>query len=72
MRNLIRELGKEKSILFSTHILEEVDAVCSRVVIVDQGKIVENGTPEELRAKSDDDSLHSLFRKVTSKETSAA
>ena len=39
-RKLIRELGATKSVLFSTHILEEVDAACSRVVIVDQGKIV--------------------------------
>ncbi|MFC5051561.1 ABC transporter ATP-binding protein [Rubritalea spongiae] len=72
VRNLIRDLGKEKSILFSTHILEEVDAACSRVVIVDQGKIVENGTPAELRTKSECQSLHELFRKVTTKETTAA
>jgi ABC-2 type transport system ATP-binding protein len=53
VRNLIRELGKDKAIVFSTHILEEVDAACTRAIIIDRGKIVANGTPEELRAKSD-------------------
>ncbi len=52
MRNLIRRMGKHKAIILSTHILEEVDAVCSRVIIIDQGKLVFNGTPAELRAKS--------------------
>ncbi|HUQ26219.1 MAG TPA: ATP-binding cassette domain-containing protein [Burkholderiales bacterium] len=53
VRNLIRELGKDKAIVFSTHILEEVDAACSRAIIIDRGRIVANGTPEELRAMSD-------------------
>jgi ABC-2 type transport system ATP-binding protein len=53
VRNLIRELGANKAIIFSTHILEEVDAACSRAIIIDRGRIVANGTPEELRAMSD-------------------
>jgi len=53
VRNLIRELGKNKAIVFSTHILEEVDAACTRAIIIDRGRIVANGTPEELRAMSD-------------------
>ena len=53
VRNLIRELGKNKAIVFSTHILEEVDAACSRAIIIDRGRIVANGTPEELRNMSD-------------------
>ena len=53
VRNLIRELGKTKAIVFSTHILEEVDAACTRAIIIDRGRIVANGTPEELRAMSD-------------------
>src|SRR4051812_32734896 len=53
VRNLIRELGKSKAIVFSTHILEEVDAACTRAIIIDRGRIVANGTPEELRAMSD-------------------
>jgi len=53
VRNLIRELGKDKAIVFSTHILEEVDAACTRAIIIDRGRIVANGTPAELRAMSD-------------------
>ena len=53
VRNLIRELGAKKAIVFSTHILEEVDAACTRAIIIDRGKIVANGTPEELRGMSE-------------------
>src|ERR1700757_3978193 len=52
VRNLIRELGKTKAIVFSTHILEEVDAACTRAIIIDRGRIVANGTPAELRGLS--------------------
>jgi len=53
VRNLIRELGRTKAIIFSTHILEEVDAACTRAIIIDRGRIVANGTPEELHAMSE-------------------
>jgi ABC-2 type transport system ATP-binding protein len=53
VRGLIRRMGEKKAIIFSTHILEEVDAVCSRAIIIDRGKIVANGTPQELRHKSE-------------------
>lgn len=53
VRGLIKRMGEKKAIIFSTHILEEVDAVCSRAVIIDRGRIVANGTPEELRRKSE-------------------
>lgn len=53
IRGLIRRMGETKAIIFSTHILEEVDAVCSRALIIDRGRIVANGTPEELRRKSE-------------------
>src|SRR3989454_8143127 len=53
VRGLIRRMGEKKAIIFSTHILEEVDAVCSRAIIIDRGKIVANGTPRELREKSE-------------------
>lgn len=52
VRNLIRRMGEKKAIIFSTHILEEVDAVCSRAIIIDRGKIVANGTPQELKLQS--------------------
>ncbi|MBI3375079.1 MAG: ATP-binding cassette domain-containing protein [Betaproteobacteria bacterium] len=53
VRNLIRDMGKNKVVVFSTHILEEVDAACTRAIIIDRGRIVANGTPAELRAKSE-------------------
>jgi ABC-2 type transport system ATP-binding protein len=53
VRNLIRELGANKAIVFSTHILEEVDAACTRAIIIDRGKIVANGTPQALRSMSE-------------------
>jgi ABC-2 type transport system ATP-binding protein len=49
VRNLINEMASEKAIIVSTHILEEVDAVCSRVIIISNGKLVTDSTPMELR-----------------------
>lgn len=70
VRKLIRELGKEKTIVFSTHILEEVDASCTRAMIIDQGKIVAEGSPESLRTAGDG-SLTELFRKLTTSDVVA-
>ena len=53
VRNLIKRMGEKKVIIFSTHILEEVEAACTRAIIVDQGKIVANGTPNELKAQAE-------------------
>jgi ABC-2 type transport system ATP-binding protein len=53
VRNLIRRMGEKKAIIFSTHILEEVDAVCSHAIIIDRGRVVANGTPAELRKRSE-------------------
>lgn len=52
VRDLIKEMGKSKAIILSTHILEEVDAVCTRVLIIDRGKLVCNGTPDALRRQA--------------------
>jgi ABC-2 type transport system ATP-binding protein len=52
VRGLIAELAREKATIISTHILEEVDAVCSRALIIAQGKVVADGTPRELEARS--------------------
>ena len=51
VRSLIRRMGEKKAIIFSTHILEEVDAVCTRAIIIDRGKIVANGTPAGVAAE---------------------
>lgn len=52
VRELIKNLAKDKIVVISTHILEEVTAVCSRAIIIADGKIVADGTPAELEAKS--------------------
>jgi ABC-2 type transport system ATP-binding protein len=52
VRNLIRTMAAEKAIIISTHLLEEVDAVCTRAVIIDRGRIVADGTPATLLARS--------------------
>ena len=52
IRNLIRDLAKSKTILFSTHILQEASAISSRILIINQGRIVLQGTPAELRASA--------------------
>ncbi len=52
VRTLIKEMASDKAIVISTHLLEEVSAVCSRAVVIAQGKIVFDGSPEELSAKS--------------------
>jgi ABC-2 type transport system ATP-binding protein len=64
VRNLIRELGKSKAVIFSTHILEEVDAACTRAIIIDRGRIVAQGTPDELGRPLDE-----FFRRVTLPDT---
>jgi ABC-2 type transport system ATP-binding protein len=51
IREMIRTLGRERAVLLSTHILPEVDAVCDRVLIIDRGRIVAEGAPNELRAR---------------------
>jgi ABC-2 type transport system ATP-binding protein len=48
VRGLIEEMAKDKAIIISTHILEEVEAVCTRAVIINQGKLLVDGTPEDL------------------------
>ena len=53
VRSLIRNLASDKAIVLSTHILEEVDAVCTRVIIIAAGKIVANETPDGLRKRSE-------------------
>lgn len=53
VRTLIKRMGEKKAIIFSTHILEEVEAVCSRAIIIDRGQIVANGTPAELKGRSE-------------------
>jgi len=62
---MIKEMSKEKAIVISTHILDEVDLVCSRAIIINNGTIVANGTPDELKAQSPSGRLDDVFRRLT-------
>ena len=53
IRSLIRRMGERKAIIFSTHILEEVESACTRAIIIDRGRIVASGTPQELKSRSE-------------------
>lgn len=63
VRKLIRELGETKTILLSTHILQEVKAVCSRVILINQGRLVFDGTVEEMEGAGHN--MESRFRDLT-------
>lgn len=52
IRKLIRELGREKTVILSTHILPEVEATCDRIFIINKGRLVADGTPENLRTQA--------------------
>lgn len=52
IRNLIKKLGKQKTVILSTHILSEVQATCNRVIIINKGKLVADGSPQELAERS--------------------
>ena len=63
VRTTIRELGESKTVLLSTHILQEVDAMADRVIFINQGRIIFDGTPQEMRG--DHASLDEAFRAMT-------
>jgi ABC-2 type transport system ATP-binding protein len=65
VREMIRQMAPEKTIVVSTHILEEVDAVCTRAIIISNGTIVANGTPKSLRDRSPTGRLDDIFRMLT-------
>ncbi|MES2837400.1 MAG: gliding motility-associated ABC transporter ATP-binding subunit GldA [Bacteroidota bacterium] len=69
IRNLIKQIGKEKTVLFSTHIMQEVKAICDKVIIVKQGKLVANDETSQLQSNSDDYAYVSIeFDKATDKK----
>lgn len=72
VRALIREMAREKAIVLSTHILEEVEALCTRVLIIDRGRLVFDGTPVEFEERAPVDVVENrmdwVFRSLTSGE----
>ncbi|HBA85591.1 MAG TPA: multidrug ABC transporter ATP-binding protein [Verrucomicrobia bacterium] len=71
VRSMIREMAAGKAIVISTHILEEVEAVCTKAVIIGDGRILACGTPAELKARSPSGRLDEVFRTLTSGQNAA-
>ena len=65
VRELIQGMAQDKIVVISTHILSEVDAVCTRAIIITNGRIVANETPQELIARSPSGKLDDVFREIT-------
>jgi len=68
VRQLIKKMAKDKCIVVSTHILEEVEAVCNRTVIIERGRILVDSTPQELKQKYQM-GLDAIFRKITTRRS---
>ena len=68
VRQLITKMAKDKCIIISTHILEEVDAICTRSIIIARGEILVDSTPKELKEKYNC-GLDEVFRKITRKKS---
>jgi len=64
IRNLIKEVGKDKTVLLSTHIMQEVDKMCNRVIIINKGKIVDDQLISNYQKRNID--LEEHFQKLTS------
>jgi len=65
VRTLIKNMAAEKAVILSTHILEEVDAICNRVIIISRGRVVADETPAQLRARQPGARLDEIFRTLT-------
>jgi len=66
IRSLIKQLGKEKTVIISTHIMQEVEALCDDIVIINKGEIVANSSLIELKLQYSTLSLEDIFKKLTS------
>jgi len=65
VRETLKRIGKEKTILLSTHILQEVEAVASRVLFINEGRLVFNGTVDDLKKSGKNEGLDARFRELT-------
>ncbi len=65
IRTLVKDLGKNKTVIISTHIMQEVEAICDAVIVINKGKIVANDTIAGLKSQFNLTSLEEIFRKLT-------
>ncbi len=72
IRELIRSLGRERTVILSTHILSEVQAVCDRVLLIHRGRLVASGTPAELESRFSSGVTYRLMVKAGAEEARAA
>jgi len=76
VRSLIREMGQSKAIVLSTHILEEVEAVCTRAIVINRGRVVFDGTPAELESRAPASVVKNrmdwVFRSLTTSDVAPA
>ena len=68
VRALIKKLATEKAVVLSTHILEEVEAICTRIILISRGKVVVDETPAEFQARQPGARLDAIFASLTSSE----
>lgn len=71
MRNLISQMGKDKTIIISTHLLEEAETICNRIILINKGKIMADGTLEEVLKKTKSKNLADTFKKLTNSKEQA-
>ena len=67
IRSLIKELGKTKTVILSTHIMQEVEVLCEQVIIIDKGKIVADDTLADLKKNHQNKSLEDIFIELTNR-----
>ena len=65
VRDIIKRLAAERAVILSTHILEELDAICNRVIIISRGRVVVDETPAQLHARQPGVRLDEIFRTLT-------
>ena len=71
IRDLIARMGRQKTIMISTHLLEEAETICNRVILISAGRIVADGTPAQIIAESGTKNLEEAFRQLTITEDEA-
>jgi ABC-2 type transport system ATP-binding protein len=65
VRALIKNMAVEKAVILSTHILEEVEAICTRMIVISQGKVVVDETPAQFHARQPGARMDEIFRSLT-------